>query len=126
MSGKSKEEIAFELVSKLKGVGVWGENNRSEILDMYAECLEATSGFRSVNGKTPAALLMKEQMAAAPAQQPVAAQRPPAPQAPVAPPAPVQPPAQPPVQPPVAQQPQVRQQQQMVQQAYQQQVQPPR
>ena len=43
MSGKSKEEIAFELVSKLKGVGVWGENNMAQILDMYAECLEAVS-----------------------------------------------------------------------------------
>ena len=32
MSGKSKEEIAFELVSKLKGVGVWGENNMQAIL----------------------------------------------------------------------------------------------
>lgn len=47
MSGKSKEEIAFELVSKLKGVGVWGENNMGQILDMYAECLEATSGMRN-------------------------------------------------------------------------------
>ncbi len=47
MSGKSKEEIAFELVSKLKGVGVWGENNMAQILDMYAECLEATSGMRN-------------------------------------------------------------------------------
>jgi len=47
MTGKSKEEVAFEILSKLKGVGVWGENNRTEILDMYAECLEATSGNRS-------------------------------------------------------------------------------
>lgn len=54
MSGKSKEEIAFELVSKLKGVGVWGENNMSAILDMYAECLEATSGMRNVKGVTSA------------------------------------------------------------------------
>ncbi len=53
MSGKSKEEIAFELVSKLKGVGVWGENNMSSILDMYAECLEATSGNRQVKGLKP-------------------------------------------------------------------------
>jgi len=69
MSGKSKEEIAFELVSKLKGVGVWGENNRQEILDMYAECLEATSGLRQLPGRKPIA-----QRPAAPAQQ--AAQRP--------------------------------------------------
>lgn len=55
MSGKSKEEIAFELVSKLKGVGVWGENNMSAILDMYAECLEATSGARQIPGRQPVA-----------------------------------------------------------------------
>jgi hypothetical protein len=46
MTGKSKEEVAFDILSKLKGVGVWGENNREEILDLYAECLEATSGNR--------------------------------------------------------------------------------
>ena len=51
MTGKSKEEIAFELVSKLKGVGVWGENNMDAILDMYAECLEATSGLRKTKAK---------------------------------------------------------------------------
>ena len=105
MSGKSKEEIAFELVSKLKGVGVWGENNMQAILDMYAQCLEATSGLRSVGGKTPSALQLKESDSA-PATQAAA-------------PAPRQAaPAQAP------QQPAVRQQQQMVQQAYQQQ-QPP-
>lgn len=47
MTGKSKEEVAFDILSKLKGVGVWGENNREAILDLYAECLEATSGNRS-------------------------------------------------------------------------------
>jgi len=67
MSGKSKEEIAFELVSKLKGVGVWGENNMVQILDMYAECLEATSGLRSLDGKAPSALRLTGQ-AAAPAK----------------------------------------------------------
>lgn len=46
MSGKSQEEIAFELVSKLKGMGVWGERNMSDILDMYAECLDACKGKR--------------------------------------------------------------------------------
>jgi len=66
MSGKSKEEIAFELVSKLKGVGVWGENNRKEILDMYAECLEATSGLRQLPGRRPIA---QQQPAAAAPQQ---------------------------------------------------------
>ena len=50
-SGKSPEEIAFELVSKLKGQGVWGERNRSEILDMYAECLDAVKGLRSYDGQ---------------------------------------------------------------------------
>ncbi len=46
MSGKSQEEIAFELLSKLKGMGVWGENNKTYILDLYAECLEAAKGNR--------------------------------------------------------------------------------
>jgi hypothetical protein len=49
MSGKSKEEVAFDILSKLKGVGVWGEQNREAILDLYAECLEATSGNRGGN-----------------------------------------------------------------------------
>lgn len=47
MSGKSPEEIAFELVSKLKGMGVWGEKNMPDILDMYAECLDACKGKRN-------------------------------------------------------------------------------
>ena len=106
MSGKSKEEIAFELVSKLKGVGVWGENNMSAILDMYAMCLEATSGLRSIDGKPSAAQQLAGQAATPPAARPA-------------------PPAQAPVRAAAAQapaqQPQVRQQQQMVQQAYQQQ-----
>lgn len=112
MSGKSKEEIAFDLVSKLKGVGVWGENNMAQILDMYAECLEATSGLRSVDGKTPSALKLSKQ-GSAPAQ--VAAAKP-------ATPAPRQaiPPQHPTSQTQAPQQPPVRQQQQMVQQAYQQ------
>ena len=97
MSGKSKEEIAFELVSKLKGVGVWGENNMQAILDMYAQCLEATSGLRSVDGKTPSALQLKE-------SNPAPAKQAPAPVQTAVP----------------AQQPPVRQQQQMVQQAFQQ------
>ena len=118
MSGKTKEEIAFELVAKLKGVGVWGENNRTEILDMYAECLEATSGMRSVKGRAPIAFRTAEptlvvqgsqapQAApqSAPVQQAHPAQQPRAatpPQAPV-PPQPASP---------------VHQQQQLVQQAY--------
>ena len=112
MSGKSKEEIAFVLVSKLKGVGVWGENNMQAILDMYAQCLEATSGLRSVGGKTPSALLLKETNAAPAKQAPTSAPR----QA-----APAQPAAPAPAQQPAVQQPPVRQQQQMVQQAFQQQ-----
>ncbi|MEP6342362.1 MAG: hypothetical protein ABJ275_03530 [Maricaulaceae bacterium] len=46
MSGKTPEEIAFELVAKLKGMGVWGERNMPDILDMYAECLDAAQGKR--------------------------------------------------------------------------------
>jgi len=46
MSGKSSEEVAFDLVAKLKGMGVWGEKNMSDILDMYAECLDAVKGTR--------------------------------------------------------------------------------
>lgn len=114
MSGKSKEEIAFELVSKLKGVGVWGENNMQAILDMYAECLEATSGLREVNGKTPSALKVAGQdiapAKAAPPAAPVMRQAAPAQAAPQ------------PHQQPQQQQPQVRQQQQQLQQAFQQQI----
>ena len=108
MSGKSKEEIAFELVSKLKGVGVWGENNMVAILDMYAECLEATSGLRSVNGKKPAALTLSAQNSA------------PAPAAPA--PRQATPRQAAPAQPPVAAAPQLRQPQPAAAQpAYQQQ-----
>lgn len=84
VTGKSKEEIAFELVAKLKGVGVWGENNRAEILDMYAECLEATSGLRKVKGVTSAVA------ANAPAPQQFAPQTVPQAPAPQRPPQPVQ------------------------------------
>lgn len=48
--GKSQEEIAFEMLSKLKGLGVWGEGNKDEILDLYAECLIASKGLRRVKG----------------------------------------------------------------------------
>ncbi|NNE58189.1 MAG: hypothetical protein HKN36_08795 [Hellea sp.] len=50
-SGKSEAEVAFELVSKLKGQGVWGERNQSAILDMYAECLDAVKGLRAYEGQ---------------------------------------------------------------------------
>lgn len=46
MSSKTPEEVAFELVAKLKGMGVWGERNMPDILDMYAECLDAAQGKR--------------------------------------------------------------------------------
>ena len=101
MAGKSKEEVAFELVAKLKGVGVWGEHNRAEILDMYAECLEATSGLRQLPGRKPVAQ-PQAQAQVQPQAQPA--------------PATAQPQAAP-------QQPVVQQQQQRVQQAYQQQAQ---
>ena len=103
MAGKTKEEVAFELVAKLKGVGVWGEHNRAEILDMYAECLEATSGLRQLPGRKPVAKPQTQ------AQAQVQPQAQPAP-------ATAQPQAAP-------QQPAVQQQQQRVQQAYQQQAQ---
>ena len=50
-SGKSEAEVAFELLSKLKGQGVWGERNVSAILDMYAECLDAAKGLRAYEGQ---------------------------------------------------------------------------
>ncbi|MEP3890195.1 MAG: hypothetical protein ABJN69_06985 [Hellea sp.] len=50
-SGKSEAEIAFELLNKLKGQGVWGERNISDILDMYAECLDAAKGYRAYEGQ---------------------------------------------------------------------------
>jgi len=50
-SGKSEAEIAFELVNKLKGQGVWGEKNLGPILDMFAECLDAAKGLRAYPGQ---------------------------------------------------------------------------
>ena len=50
-SGKSEAEVAFELLNKLKGQGVWGERNVGAILDMYAECLDAAKGYRSYQGQ---------------------------------------------------------------------------
>ena len=47
---KTQEEIAFEMLSKLKGLGVWGEGNKDEILDLFAECLIAAKGQRRVKG----------------------------------------------------------------------------
>lgn len=50
-TGKSPEEVAFDLLNKLKGQGVWGERNISAILDMYAECLDAAKGLRAYDGQ---------------------------------------------------------------------------
>ena len=46
ITGKTAEDVAFDLLSKLKGSGVWGERNISKILDIYAECLDAAKGKR--------------------------------------------------------------------------------
>jgi len=116
MSGKSKEEVAFELVSKLKGVGVWGENNMSQILDMYALCLEAASGLRELDGKVPSALRLHGMDTKVMPAKPAAPQAAPARQA-----VPTQ---QTPAQTQAMQAAQLRQQQQRAQQAYQQQQQP--
>lgn len=51
-SGKSEAEIAFELLNKLKGQGVWGERNIEAILNMYAECLDAAKGLRAYPGQS--------------------------------------------------------------------------
>ena len=50
-SGKSDPEVAFDLLNKLKGQGVWGERNKAAILDMYAECLDAVKGYRAYEGQ---------------------------------------------------------------------------
>lgn len=50
-SGKSEAEVAFDLLSKLKGQGVWGERNINPILDMYAQCLDAVKGLRTYEGQ---------------------------------------------------------------------------
>lgn len=88
MSGKSQEEIAFELVAKLKGMGVWGEKNMGNILDMYAECLDATKGKRAYipgrcvmepadQAKLDAVAQQRRQQMAAQSQAQVQQQRPP-------------------------------------------------
>ena len=114
-SGKSEAEVAFELLNKLKGQGVWGERNKSAILDMYAECLDAAKGLRVYEGQNRVEAPIKSEKIAAPAPaqhaQPQAQQ----------PQAQVQPQVQPQVhaQPSPAQQP-VHAQQQALQQAYKQ------
>lgn len=50
-SGKSDAEVAFDLLNKLKGQGVWGERNMPTILDMFSECLDAVKGYRAYEGQ---------------------------------------------------------------------------
>lgn len=119
-SGKSEAEVAFELLNKLKGQGVWGERNVSAILDMYAECLDATKGLRAYEGQNRVDVPIK-----APAAKPAAAPQQRAPQQQTAPQAQPQaqmaPTPQPVAQASTGQQPAaqpVHAQQQALQQAY--------
>ncbi len=72
-SGKSEAEVAFELLNKLKGQGVWGERNIGAILDMYAECLDAAKGLRAYEGQkrieAPITKLNKEPVLQQPVSQ---------------------------------------------------------
>jgi len=71
-SGKSEAEVAFDLLSKLKGQGVWGERNINAILDMYAECLDAAKGLRAYEGQNRVEVATSKstsQTVAQPAQQ---------------------------------------------------------
>lgn len=95
-SGKSEAEVAFDLLSKLKGQGVWGERNIGAILDMYAECLDAAKGLRTYEGQnrvdvpvqSPSANVTRPSVQNTPVQAPVTqaqAVQPQAPQAPIQP-----------------------------------------
>jgi len=77
-SGKSEAEVAFELVSKLKGQGVWGERNIGAILDMYAECLDAAKGLRAYEGQKRVEVSVRQ--AGQAATQPLSAPLPTVPQ----------------------------------------------
>lgn len=118
-SGKSPEEVAFELLNKLKGQGVWGERNISAILDMYAECLDAAKGLRAYEGQNRVDVQIKgngAQAASAKAETPAPVQARVAAQPAPAQPAPTPPqaaPAQPSLSQPLVQQ-------QVLQQAYKQ------
>ena len=131
-SGKSEAEVAFELLSKLKGQGVWGERNITAILDMYAECLDAAKGLRAYAGQKRVEVPIQSAVSVpAPTQRPAQPQvqaqaqlqaQPPqaAPQPAAAPQAAPQPAApQPAIAQPVHAQP-VHAQQQAVQQAFKQ------
>jgi len=111
-SGKSEAEVAFELVSKLKGQGVWGERNIGAILDMYAECLDAAKGLRAYEGQKRVEVPVRQAGQAVAQPQRAPAQAPPAPRqaAPAqAQPQPVQAQAAPQQQPIHAQQQQLQQ-----------------
>lgn len=121
-SGKSEPEVAFDLLNKLKGQGVWGERNKSAILDMYAECLDAVKGLRAYEGQSrvyPVVKMGGMQNQAqtgrppfpAPGQQPAQPQTAAAQQSiPLPPVPPVAPPVSPPVNPVQTQQHQLQQQ----------------
>lgn len=75
-SGKSEAEVAFELLNKLKGQGVWGEKNVGAILDMYAECLDAAKGLRAYEGQNRVEVVIRKSagepvLQTAPPQTPV-------------------------------------------------------
>jgi len=74
-SGKSEAEVAFELVSKLKGQGVWGERNIGAILDMYAECLDAAKGLRAYEGQKRIEVPVQKAVQPSPVQAVAPAQR---------------------------------------------------
>jgi len=77
-SGKSEAEVAFELLSKLKGQGVWGERNIGAILDMYAECLDAAKGLRAYEGQSRIDVPIKAPAVKPTAQHQQTPQQPPA------------------------------------------------
>lgn len=44
---KSKEQVAYDITAKILGSGTWSRMDKAAILDLYTECLEATSGKRN-------------------------------------------------------------------------------
>ena len=114
-SGKSTAEVAFDLLNKLKGQGVWGERNLSDILDMYAECLDAANGHRAYAGQDRVESPVKKP--ASPTQARAQLQPPAAPAMQARPATPLQAPPQQQTQPRAQQQP-VHAQQAAVQQAF--------
>lgn len=45
-SGKSKEEVALTLTHRLLQPTDWNFENKKKVLDLYKECLQASSGHR--------------------------------------------------------------------------------